>query len=213
LIDTSSSQARYPLFKPGLQALSDFVDSALKGPQDKVFFVTFNVTPDGTGFMSREESQTQKPKIAIRGGTALYDAVYMACKDRIQDDDVQPARRVLLVFSDGEDNQSHVTRSAAIVAAGESGTMIFTVSISNVMGETRGDIVLKEFAKSTGGDAFLGVNARSLPKVLTSIREKIEEMYVATYVPADAVGPGRIHTVAFKVASEKKLKVQAPEGY
>ena len=51
--------------------------------------------------------------IAIR--TALYDAIYRACKDRLlKDKSDRPIRRAIIIVSDGEDNQSEYSRAQAI---------------------------------------------------------------------------------------------------
>lgn len=55
LIDTSNSQGSTRLYAPGVKAAFDFLNRLLSGPDDKVFIMTFESVPHGTGFMNRDE--------------------------------------------------------------------------------------------------------------------------------------------------------------
>ena len=139
----------------------------------------------------------------------MFDAVYVACKKRMQADPVQPSRRVLVILSDGRDNMSHVTRDTAVAAALEARTVIFAVNTkenSNIADS----VGLNWFADKTGGYAFLYPN---LPKVFSSIREQIENMYAVTFVPADVGKPERYHSIELRDTSDRKMKLRAPKGY
>lgn len=209
LIDTSNSEARNGLYKPGVQATSELVSQLLEAPEDKVFVVNFAEIPDVSGFMSRDEFLKLKIDLAPGGGTALFDAVYVACKKRMQADPIQPSRRVLVILSDGRDNMSHVTRDTAVAAALEARTVIFAVNTSENSNGTD-SVGLSWFADKTGGYAFLYPN---LPKVFPSIREQIENMYAVTFVSADVGKPGRYHSIELKDTSDTKMKLRAPKGY
>jgi len=137
LIDTSNSERKSSLYQPGVQGLSDLLNEVIKKPEDRAFIVSFSATPDVSPFMNRDELVKFKIDLTPGGGTAIHDAVYVACKERMQNDPTQPARRVLVVLSDGGDNLSHVTRDETIAAALESGTVIFTLSTSENPNEMR----------------------------------------------------------------------------
>ena len=70
-----------------------------------------------------------KVKVTIGGGTPLYEAVPMACKERMGpiDRHKPAARRILVLISDGQDNQSHVTKEVAASEALRAGAVIFTI--------------------------------------------------------------------------------------
>lgn len=106
LIDTSNSEKQSGLYQPGVQATSDLVSQILETAEDRVFVVNVAAIPDVSGFMSRDEFLKFKTDLTPGGGTALFDAVYVACKERMQADPTQPARRVLVILSDGRDNMS-----------------------------------------------------------------------------------------------------------
>jgi len=128
LIDTSNSQRASRLYRPGVAAINDLLSRALNGPEDKVFIVNFSSTVQATGFMGKDELLKFNTNANPGGATAFFDAVYFACKDRMEADATQPARRVLVVLSDGGDNLSHVNHDEAITAALRAGAVIFVVS-------------------------------------------------------------------------------------
>ena len=52
------------------------------------------------------------------GGTALYDAIYFACRDKLsQDQPMHKFRRAMVIVSDGDDNHSRYTRDQALERA------------------------------------------------------------------------------------------------
>jgi hypothetical protein len=90
------------------------VGESIRGPEDRVFFLTFDVTPHASEWLKKEQLQSTTVKVKIGGGTALYDAVAMACKQRMGPRDWRkPARRIMVLISDGEDILSHITREKA----------------------------------------------------------------------------------------------------
>ena len=93
----------------------------LTGPDDKAFIVIFGHVPQASRFTNRDELLAYKIDFTPRGGTTLFDAIYLSCNERT--DDVTPSfRRVLVILSDGGDNQSRVNRDQAIAAAQTTGT-------------------------------------------------------------------------------------------
>jgi Ca-activated chloride channel family protein len=213
LIDTSYSESRSGLYQPGVQAISELLSQVLKAPEDRVFLLSFTATPNGTDFMSRDEFLKFKLDVTPGGATALFDALYFACKERMQGDPTQPARRVLVILSDGGDNSSHVNHDDAIAAAQKAGTAIFAVSTSENPNANLDSRRLEQFADKTGGHAFLHLSRKDLPKVFSSIREQIENMYAVTFVPADIGRSGEYHSIELKMTSDKQVKLRAPKGY
>ena len=209
-IDTSNSQGSSGLYAPGVRAASDFLSQVLSGPDDKVFIVSFASVPNGTSFMNRDELMKFKVNLSPGGGTALYDAINLACAQRMKADLTQPARRVLVILSDGDDNMSPVTRGGTIAAAQGAGTVIFTISTGK---QPQGDKVLERFASETGGYTFSDLSAKDMPKVFANIKAKIEQMYSVTYLPPESGTPGQFRPIELKITSDKKWKVHAPKGY
>lgn len=213
LIDTSNSERYSPLYRPGVHATSDFLKQVLNGPEDRVFIESFDTVPNASAFMNRDELLKFKINLNPGGATVLFDAVYLACNDRMVGDPIQPARRVLVILADGGDNLSNVNHDKAIAAAQEAGTVIFAVSTSENATDDLDSRRLEQFADKTGGHAFLHLSPRDMPKVFSTIREQIENMYVLTYVPSDLGQPGQYRSIELKATFNKKLKLHAPKGY
>jgi Ca-activated chloride channel homolog len=210
LIDTSNSQGSSRLYVPGVKAAFDFTHQLLSGPGDKVFIMTFDSVPHGTGFMSKEEFVKSKVNLRPDGAGAIYDALNSACAERMRTDSLQVARRVLVLLSDGDDNMSHATRSEAIAAAQNAGTVIFTVSTGAYR---KGDKVLEMMASETGGDTYSSLSETDMSKVFAKIKMKIEQMYSVTYIPPEAGKSGQFRSVELKITSDKRAHVHAPRGY
>jgi hypothetical protein len=95
---------------------------------------------------------TEKLDKAIRdlrpgGGTAMYDAIYFACRDKLmQDQPMNKFRRAMVILSDGDDNQSRWTREQALEMAHKADVVIYSISTNRTGVETDGDKILKFFA-------------------------------------------------------------------
>jgi Ca-activated chloride channel family protein len=216
VIDSSNSESKSGLYQPAVQAAIDFLNKVLVTPEDKVFVEKFDVLPEATEFVSKQQFSAIKLNLAPAGPTALYDALRFACDQRIKGGPSQDSFRVIVLLSDGEDNQSHNTRNDAIASAQRAGAVIFAVSTDEnsygARGGARGNETLKHLADETGGIAFLHLNKKELPKVFTIIEEQIENMRLLSYVPADPLHDGQYRSVELKPA-KNDLKLRFPKGY
>jgi Ca-activated chloride channel family protein len=212
LIDTSNSESASRLYRPGLAAIAELVPRLLTGREDRVFVVNFDSTPKATAFMDREAFLKFQTNVRLGGATAFFDAVYLASKDRMEADATQPARRVLVILTDGGDNLSHVDHNKAIDAAQRAGAVIFAVSTSE-QGADLDDARLRKFGEATGGQVFLRLTPGEIPKTFGRIQEQIDGMYIASYVPQEYDKQRERRTIELKAVSDKKLKLRAPKAY
>lgn len=147
------------------------------------------------------------------GGTALYDAIYRACRDKLlKEKTLRPVRRALIVVSDGEDNQSQVTEAQAISMAQRAQVIIYTISTDDSGLILRGDYVLDQIAQSTGGRSFLPYKLKDIKSSFSSIEDELRSQYVVSYRPADFDADGRFRSI--EIMSQKKdLQLRARKGY
>jgi Ca-activated chloride channel family protein len=216
LIDTSTSQRSGELYRPGVKAASDFLNQVLNGPDNKVFIVSFAAVANGTAFMDSSELLKFKINLTPGGGTAFYDAINLACRERMMTDSTQPARRVLIALTDGEDNLSHVSLAETIAVAQRAGAAVFSVSTNANLGQTvdqRGNRILRRIAEETGGIAFDDIGSKDMPKVFAKIKTQIDTMYRVTYIPGEVGHPGHYRSLELKAVTNKKLKVRGPRTY
>ena len=164
LIDASASVR--DRFKFEQESAIEFLNQTIRKRYDQAFVVGFDVTPELTQDFTDDTEKLGHGVRELRpgGGTAMYDALYYACRDKLlKQPHGGPTRRAIILLSDGEDNQSHVTREEAIEMAQRADAIIYTIS-TNVSGtKGAGDKVLERIADATGGRAFFPSRFATLP--------------------------------------------------
>ena len=147
------------------------------------------------------------------GGTALYDAIYRACKDKLmKDKSDHPIRKAIVILSDGEDNQSEVTRAQAIEMAQRAEVIIYAISTDDSGLVMRGDRVLEQITEATGGRAFFPFKVKDMTRAFAAIEDELRSQYVVSYKPANFDADGRYRSI--EISSLKKdLQVRARKGY
>jgi len=212
VIDTSSSAQNDGNFKEILGGAKDFVNDIVRGPEDRIFFLTFATKTEATGWLKNEQLGGVSLNVKMGGGTALYDSVAIACRERMGARDWnKPTRRVLIVISDGDDNLSHITRDDAASEALKSGVVMFTLSTRMSGNRVRGERILEYWARVTGGEFFTSLTRKEIPKVFARIKEMSDGMYYASYVPP--ASNNRVHEIEVKPAPKGKLEVSYPRRY
>jgi len=147
------------------------------------------------------------------GGTAMYDALYFACRDKLmKQEQTGPVRRAIILLSDGDDNLSHVTREEAIDMAARAEVIVYTIS-TNISGmKGKGDKTLERIADATGGRAFFPFQMREVSDSFLSIQEELRSQYAVAYKPANFLADGRYRTIEI-FAQDRNLKVRTRRGY
>ncbi len=196
LIDASNSVR--DRFKFEQEAAIEFLNAVVRPHDDKAFVVGFDVTPEVTQDFT---DNTEKLSIGIRalragGGTAMYDALYFACRDKLMKQErTGPVRNAIILLSDGEDNASHVTREEAIDMAQRADAIVYTIS-TNISGmKGQGDKVLMRIADATGGQSFFPFQLRDVSNAFLSIQEELRSQYAIAYKPENFLADGRYRTI------------------
>src|ERR1700739_4011493 len=213
LVDVSGSvQSRFGFEK---DAATGFLRHIVRPGYDKAFVVGFNkqsrVTQDFTDNLDQLAWGVQR--LSNGGGTALYDAIYKACKDKLlRDHPEHPIRKAIVILSDGEDNQSEYTRAQAIEMAQRAEVLIYAISTDDSGLILRGDKVLEQLAEATGGRAFFPYKMKDITHAFAAIEDELRSQYAVSYKPADFDADGRYRSI--EISSLKKdLQVRARKGY
>jgi len=214
LIDTSNSIR--DRFKFEQEAAVSFIQSVVHMGHDKAMVVSFDTSAE---LVADLIDDTQKLEGAIRGlrpggGTALYDAIYFACRDKLSKD--QPRhkfRRAIVIVSDGDDNQSQVTRDQALEMAQKADVVIYAISTNIMRIETDGDKILKYLTSETGGQSFFPFKVEDLEQSFENIANELRHQYNVFYRPEPLKADGLYHTVELKVKGRKELVVRCRKGY
>lgn len=214
LVDVSGSvRSRFGFEQ---QSAIDFLHRTLRPGSDRAFVVGFNshwqLMQDFTDSMALLTQGVHR--LRSGGGTALYDAIYKACHDKLMDPATRdhPVRRALIVLSDGDDNQSDVTLDAAIEMAERAEVIIYTISTDNSPTVQRGDRVLEQLADATGGRAFTPFKEKDVARSFSAIQDELRSQYIISYKPAQFDADGRYRSIEIS-ASKKDLSIRARKGY
>ena len=213
LVDVSGSVDSRFDFEQG--AATGFMQHTLRAGFDKAFVMGFNshsqVAQDYTDDVNLLSAGVHK--LHNGGGTALYDAVYRACKEKfLKDRSDHPVRKAIILVSDGEDNQSEITRAQAIEMAQRAEVIIYAISTDDSGLVMRGDRVLQQLAEATGGRAFFPFKMKDITHSFAAIEDELRSQYVVSYKPADFDADGRYRSIEISTL-KKDLQVRARKGY
>jgi VWFA-related protein len=263
LVDTSGSERR--VLPEERRASYRFFDQVLRPDKDLAFLIHFDfeveLLQDLTASREKLEKtldqldtpQLQRPQgggsrypgagggqrggRGRGGGTALYDAVFLAGDELMKK---QRGRKALILLSDGVDNGSKETLASAVESAQRADTLIYSVlfadpdAYGNNMGgfggprmgrrggmgggrrpgidRPDGKKVLEQISRETGGRFFEVSHKLPINKVYEAIEEDLRNQYSLGYTsdqPAADRGYRRIHLAT----KDKGLTVQTREGY
>ncbi|MHB8214528.1 MAG: VWA domain-containing protein [Candidatus Sulfotelmatobacter sp.] len=214
LIDASSSVR--DRFKFEQESAIEFLNQTVRKRYDLAFVIGFDATPEVTQDFTDDTEKLGTGVRALRpgGGTAMYDALYYACRDKLLKRPTNgPTRRAIILLSDGDDNQSHVTREEAIEMAQRADTIVYTIS-TNVSGtKGAGDKVLERIADATGGRAFFPFQIRDVANAFAEIQDELRSQYAVSYKPADFKPDGHYRTIEIEASDRKTFRVRARRGY
>ncbi|HWP84560.1 MAG TPA: VWA domain-containing protein [Terriglobia bacterium] len=213
LVDTSNSIRDRLDFEQ--RAAAEFLRNILRPGKDKAMLGSFDsmaeLLQDFTDDLDKLVGAIQLMRAG--GGTALYDAIYYASRDRLMVEAPLSSefRRALVVLSDGEDNQSRFSRLQTLEMARRAEVTIYTIS-TNIKGtRLRGDEVLKEFSEESGGRFFQPSSWEDLDEAFQAINDELRSQYILVFRPTTP-RDGRYHEIEI-VPKQKGLKVRARRGY
>jgi Ca-activated chloride channel homolog len=218
LIDTSESVT--PKLKFEQEAAISFIQSVLR-KEDRVMLLQFDtgvsLLQDFTNDPNRLTKQINKLKAS--GQTALYDAIYKTCDEKMIR---APGRKVMIILSDGDDDASgEADFKQATEMALRAETIIYAISTSQggffgvgiAGGEDKeGDTTLKEMAKETGGKVFFPFRVEDLEDSFRQISQELRSQYNIGYVSSNSKKDGSYRKLEIKI-QERGMKLNYRKGY
>jgi Ca-activated chloride channel family protein len=214
VIDTSTSIRTRFQFEQ--QASIEFLLQILKPKTDKGFVMGFDVTPDYKQDWTNNLDSLTTGINALRpgGGTALFDAVYSACRDKLLDASrgQEPVRKAMVLISDGDDNQSHAYLDDAIKECQRASTIVYAISTNTSPSRDRGDDILQKIADATGGRAFFPKRLEEMPVSFQDIQDELRSQYAIVYKPADFKNDGAFRPI-YLFCLDRRYVVRASKGY
>lgn len=217
LIVDNSGSMRLKRAKVEAAALALVKDS---NPEDEVFVVNFNDEafmdlPNHKDFTNDiQEMETALTRIDARGGTAMRDALRMSIdwlKQKAHKD-----KKVLVVVTDGNDNESVVALDALVRAAQQSDVLIYCVGLLG--GEAPGEAVkarraLTDLATATGGETFFPDDVSEVDRIAHQVARDVRNQYTIEYTPSNAVMDGSYRRIKVTVDAPGNPMVRTRSGY
>jgi len=239
LLDTSGSQENVLQLEE--QTGSQFLHRVLRS-KDEAFLINFDVDTtllsDFTNNANQLSRDMQKAQINTGGGgyggpgigqgpvnvpggpkgTVLYDAVYLAARQKMA---TENGRKAMILLTDGEDEGSDHKLAQAIEAAQKANVMVYVLLIADRPSYMRagmmyrGDYVMRQLAEATGGRMIdVGNNGKKMEDAFGQIEDELRTQYIASYTPTNTKldGSYRKVEISCKVNGDN-LKIQSRKGY
>jgi VWFA-related protein len=214
VIDASTSiRSRFQFEQ---QSATEFLLQILKARSDRAFVIGFDVTPTVTADWTNnvDALETGINRLRPGGGTAMFDAVYTGCRDKLLDVSrgQEPVRKAMVLISDGDDNQSRVHLDEAIKMCQRAETIVYAISTNWTPSRGRGDQVLTQLASDTGGQVFFPPSVEEMSTSFKNIEEELRSQYALTYTPADFKPNGAFRPI-YLYCNDRRYMARTRKGY
>ncbi len=191
-------------------------------PEDEIFLVNFNdqVYIDQEFTKNLADLTDTLDHIDARGGTALYDAIYLSL-EHIQEG--KEDKKALLVITDGQDRDSQYRFESVMEMAQESSCSIYLIGLFDPRSirsraQKKASKLLKQLSEETGGKHFFPESVDEVKAICTQISHEIRNQYTIGYKPTNTRRDGTWRNVRVKMAhtsnqKEKKWIIRTKRGY
>jgi Ca-activated chloride channel homolog len=175
------------------QAILEFLK--LSPPGDEFSLVKFNDRPESICPFTTDTRSIEKvlPSVQAEGWTSLFDAIYLGVN---QMKHAAHARKVLLVLSDGGDNNSRYTEGEVANLVKEADVRIFSISIFDKSS------ALENITAESGGRAFRIRKLEDLPGMAADVSAELHSEYVLGFSPAERPLDGKYRKVKVTVVPQ-----------
>jgi hypothetical protein len=211
LIDTSGSEET--MIGAIQQAATQFLQRVMQKKDEAMVIHRARVNTGGAG---GQVTPGPVPSNINGGGTNFYDAVYLACHDKMAS---EAGRKALIILTDAEDTGSKLKLQDAIEAAQRADTVVHVLLIAAspqhgfVIGSNGGDMgVARKLTDETGGRAIDVKNQKDLLKAFDEISEELRSEYSLGFYPSNAKLDGSFRHIKVETTN-KDYKVVARKGY
>jgi VWFA-related protein len=187
-------------FDTDVDLLSDFTDN--RGQLDRAIRKARINTPMSGGLSPGPVPTSHQT------GTALYDAIYLACNEKLSG---EAGRKAIVIVTDAQDEGSRVRLEEAIEVAQRSDTVIHILIVADSrFGGNSG--VAHKITEETGGRAISANSEKHLAEAFDQISEELRSQYTLGYYPTNAAHDGKFRKIKIDMTNHD-LKVLARKGY
>jgi VWFA-related protein len=222
LIDTSGSEQNRLMAEE--DAASRFLHRVMR-KNDEAMVINFDLDvgllSDFTEDVSQLDAAIRKAQInapgapatpttfpSNTGGTHFYDAIYLACNDKLAQ---EAGRKALVIITDAYDEGSRLRAEDAIEAAQRTDTVVHILLVYDP-GYPNGGGVAKKITEETGGRMIVVNNEKHLEEAFEQISEELRSQYTLGYYPTNTSRDGSFRKIRVE-ADRKDAKILTRKGY
>ncbi len=189
-------------FDSNVDLLSDFTDD--RAQLDRAVHKSRINVPSG-GSIGGNPGPVGSRQIT---GTALYDAIYLACSEKLN---TEAGRKAIVIVTDAQDEGSKVRIEEAIEAAQRTDTVIHILLVADPhYGANVG--AAKNLVDETGGRVISVSSEKKLMQAFDEISEELRSQYTLGYYPSNSARDGKFRKIKVEMAN-RDLHVLARKGY
>jgi Ca-activated chloride channel family protein len=206
MLDTSGSMTlTIDLLK---QAAEQFLLRLLPEDQARVGAFNDKIQFNSRWTNDRDQLITDAKNLDYGNGTRLWDAIGASLDELKQID----GRKVILVFTDGDDTESKMRLGTIIDRARAEEVMIYAIGLaSKFMGTTtKPDSGLRKISDESGGGYFELKRATDLAPTFTKVAQELHSQYVIGFTPT--LLDNKVHKLAVKM-KQPGMTAQARRSY
>ena len=144
--------------------------------------------------------------------TAIFDSLYIACRDQWSQERGVVTGNFILLFTDGQDDASHVYMNEAVDMCQRTRTAIYVITNSPKSRFSDGQRTLENLAKESGGRVFFNPQSDHIWEDLQLIEAEQRNQYQLVYKPSGFKPNGAFHRVKLN-SSVKGAQIISPSGY
>jgi VWFA-related protein len=190
-------------FDSDVDLLSDFTDD--RGQINRAIHKARINTPSG-GSIASNPGPIGSRQIT---GTALYDAIYLACNEKLN---TEAGRKAVLIVTDAQDEGSKVRLEEAVEAAQRTDTVVHILLVADPhFGGGNGGVAHK-LTEETGGRTIVVNSEKHLAEAFDQISEELRSQYTLGYYPTNSAHDGKFRKIKVEM-NNHDLKVLARKGY
>jgi VWFA-related protein len=141
-------------------------------------------------------------------GTALYDAIYLACNEKLN---TEAGRKAIVIVTDAQDEGSKVRLEEAIEAAQRTDTVVHILLVADPHFGGNGGVAHK-ITDETGGRTISVNSEKHLAEAFDQISEELRSQYTLGYYPSNSARDGKFRKIKVDM-NNHDLKVLARKGY
>jgi VWFA-related protein len=197
-------------------------------PGDRITVVDIK---DATNILLPLSDDPDEARAAIlattpRGGTALYNGLYLTLKELIKErrTNGEVRRQAIAVLSDGDDTASLIGFDDVMDVAKQAAISIYTITLKSPYAVrsassggsryfSRSEFSMKALAQETGARSFFPTDIGELAGVYASIAEELANQYALGYSSKNPKRDGSFRRVVVRVADRPGTQIRTRAGY